>query len=82
MRTARSLQRSCRAISAVLVNRPAISPSSQRRALAIRMPLSARHFGLPLPVGLNVNLATTDVLHKKGPGSLRGLAPYVCGRLV
>jgi hypothetical protein len=34
MRTARSLQRSCRAISAVLVNRPTISPSSQRRALA------------------------------------------------
>jgi hypothetical protein len=34
MRTARSLQRSCRAISAVLVNRPAISPSSQRRAFA------------------------------------------------
>src|SRR5829696_8787794 len=34
MGTERSLQRSCRAISAVLVNRPAISPSSQRWALA------------------------------------------------
>jgi hypothetical protein len=42
MRTARSLQRSCRAISPVLVNRPAISPASQRRAFAIAASSRAR----------------------------------------
>jgi len=42
------------------------------RRLASFREVECAAFGLPSPVGLKVIFATTDVLHKKGPGSLRG----------
>jgi hypothetical protein len=65
MRTARSLQPSWRAISAVLVKPPSISPSSQRRALAIAASSRAR--------GLS-DYGVNGTTHRKKPALGRAFA--------